>query len=68
MYSVINSALLDPLVKAIQLRLFLYTDRFKTQEITVEEVDRVIFQHMKRGKAAGFDNLTLEHLTLKPRL
>ena len=42
---------------------FVPTDRFKTQEFTVEEVDRVIFQHMKRGKAAGFDNLTLEHLT-----
>ena len=35
---------------------------FKACKLSVEEVDSVIFQHMKHGKAAGYDNLSLEHL------
>ena len=30
--------------------------------ISVETVDKIVFQQMKRGKAAGYDNLTLEHI------
>jgi len=29
---------------------------------TVEDVDYVLHQHIKSGKAAGIDNLTAEHL------
>lgn len=45
-----------------------YCDEFHTDEsvqlclLSVEEVDSVIRNHMKRGKAAGIDNLTLEHI------
>jgi len=37
---------------------------FEVSRFSVEDVDKVIFQHMKPGKAAGYDNLTLEHLIL----
>ena len=30
--------------------------------MSVEEVDTVIRSHMKRGKAAGVDNISLEHI------
>ena len=36
---------------------------FEVSRLSVEDVDKVIFQHMKHGKEAGYDNLTLEHLT-----
>ena len=35
---------------------------FLPWKLNVESVDKVIFNHMKRGKAAGYDNLTLEHI------
>ena len=30
---------------------------------SVEEVDNVVFKYMKRGKAAGIDNITLDHIS-----
>jgi len=35
---------------------------FLPWKLNVESVDKVILNHMKRGKAAGYDNLTLEHI------
>jgi len=35
---------------------------FLPWKLNLESVDKVILNHMKRGKAAGYDNLTLEHI------
>ena len=37
---------------------------FLAWKISVEDVDNAVHQHMKRGKAAGVDNLTLEHIII----
>jgi len=35
---------------------------FLAWKISVEDVDNAVHQHMKRSKAAGVDNLTVEHI------
>jgi len=40
----------------------LSTDSIHSYLFRVLEVDSIINKHMKRGKAAGIDNITLEHV------
>ena len=39
-----------------------HDDSFLPSVLSVETVDKVVFSQMKSGKAAGYDNLSLEHI------